>query len=209
MVCGPGHLKQLRTSKLICSTPENIVYKLTEPMHIHRHTMLHCRILACFCSPRLYHKFSCCLFRCYNLTLLLLLLFFPNPFQLYPPKSSSFRSDCELFGSYVSLDCPSPPAPPCPTDIKRDPQVSFFFHSRRVVRKTFRCAPKHNFCHTFNFLDDVMLRANKLLDDIMCDASFHCNFFCGGFCFVLFRFRRRVLSFGLDSVALRLGSVGI
>lgn len=48
-------------------------------------------------------------------------------FQLYPPKSSSFRSDCELFGSYISLDCPSPPAPPCTTDIKRDPQVSFFF----------------------------------------------------------------------------------
>lgn len=45
--------------------------------------------------------------------------------QQYPPKSTHNRSECELFGSYVSLDCPSPPAPPaCSTDARRDPQVS-------------------------------------------------------------------------------------
>lgn len=44
--------------------------------------------------------------------------------QLNPPKSTSFRSECELFGSYVSLDCPSPPPPVSSTDARKDPQVS-------------------------------------------------------------------------------------
>lgn len=50
--------------------------------------------------------------------------------QLYPPKStSSYRSDCELSGSYVSLECPSPPGPPaCLTDSRRDPQVSIILY---------------------------------------------------------------------------------
>lgn len=44
--------------------------------------------------------------------------------QLYPPKASSFHSEGELSGSYVSIECPSPPAPPvCITDVRRDPQV--------------------------------------------------------------------------------------
>lgn len=48
--------------------------------------------------------------------------------QVYPPKSTSYRSECELFGSYVSLDCPSPPAPPSgPADARRDPQVSIHY----------------------------------------------------------------------------------
>lgn len=68
--------------------------------------------------------------------------------QLYPPKPTSYNSECELSGSYVSLECPSPPGPPaCLTDSRRDPQVSciymyiygiyscFFLHKIRVACK--------------------------------------------------------------------------
>uniref|UniRef100_A0A1B0C9R3 NACHT domain-containing protein n=1 Tax=Lutzomyia longipalpis TaxID=7200 RepID=A0A1B0C9R3_LUTLO len=41
----------------------------------------------------------------------------------YPPKATSYQSECELSGSYVSLECPSPPGPPaCLPESRRDPQ---------------------------------------------------------------------------------------
>lgn len=50
---------------------------------------------------------------------------------------SSYRSECELTGSYISLECPSPPGPPPQSFLdnsRKDPQVStyfdtFLFHS--------------------------------------------------------------------------------
>ncbi|XP_055851155.1 uncharacterized protein LOC129915572 [Episyrphus balteatus] len=44
--------------------------------------------------------------------------------KIFPPKTSSCRSDCELSGSYASLECPSPPGPPvCLPESRRDPQA--------------------------------------------------------------------------------------
>lgn len=58
--------------------------------------------------------------------------------QLYPPKASSFHSEGELSGSYVSIECPSPPAPPvCITDVRRDPQVNVMRKEQRNEKLIF------------------------------------------------------------------------
>lgn len=72
--------------------------------------------------------------------------------QLYPPKPTSYNSECELSGSYVSLECPSPPGPPaCLTDSRRDPQVSCtciymvyivaFFYTKSAPHVNFKFPP--------------------------------------------------------------------
>lgn len=46
--------------------------------------------------------------------------------QIFPPKTTGCRSECELSGSYASLECPSPPGPPvCLPESRRDPQVCY------------------------------------------------------------------------------------
>lgn len=83
--------------------------------------------------------------------------------QLYPPKSTSYRSECELFGSYVSLDCPSPPAPPSgAVDTRRDPQVSANSHNCITI---FLCSFDLNLYHTI-FLTGFMFNEIYLNSDV-------------------------------------------
>ncbi|KAL5282564.1 hypothetical protein ACFFRR_005584 [Megaselia abdita] len=48
----------------------------------------------------------------------------PIETMIFPPKTTGCRSECELSGSYASLECPSPPGPPvCLPESRRDPQA--------------------------------------------------------------------------------------
>ncbi|XP_037946372.1 uncharacterized protein LOC119678555 isoform X2 [Teleopsis dalmanni] len=58
--------------------------------------------------------------------------------EVFQPKTSLpvYRSECELSGSYASLECPSPPGPPiCLPETQRDPQARLSNYLRNLYQE--------------------------------------------------------------------------